>query len=149
MRTLLHRLVDLSLLLVGTVLFGGCLSAVFQTGHYGFVIPDVPYLYTATDFWVTVVIASLSALLLLVLLERMHWIRYSSVRRAALFGVVACVAMFIGAPAAVLFGNTWTNSEIIITYLLVQPEVMLLITLMLVLIRCLLMHRLFKPGLTP
>jgi hypothetical protein len=149
MRTLLHRLVDLSLLLVGTILFSGCLTAVFQTGHYGFVIPDVPYLYTATDFWVTVVIASLLALLLLVLLECMDWTRRSFVRRATVFGVVACAAMFIGAPPAVLFGNTWTNSEIIITYLLVQPEVMLLITVMLVLIRRLVMHRLFQPGLTP
>jgi hypothetical protein len=149
MNALLHRLVDLCLLLVGTVLFGGSLTAVFQTGHYGFVIPDIPYLYTATDFWVTVVIASLSALLLLVLLERMHWIRRSFVGRATVFAVAACAAMIIGAPAAVLFGNTWTNSEIIITYLLVQPEVMLLITVILVLIRCLVMHRLFKPGLMP
>ena len=144
MQAWLLRAADLVLLVSGAILFGGCFTAIMQTGHYGFSIPAAAYLYTTADFFMDAIVAGLCAWLLLALFERLPWIRQSLIRRALVFGVAAMLAMYLGPPPPILFGNTWTTMEVIITYLAVQPEILLALTAILVLVRCCLIQHFFN-----
>lgn len=140
----LLRAADFVLLVTGAILFGGSFTAVMQTGHYGFSIPAASYFHTTADFFRDAIVGGLCAWLLLALFERLPWIRQSLIRRALAFGLSAMFAMYLGPPPPILFGNTWTTTEVIITYLAVQPEILLALTAMLVLARCCVMQHVFK-----
>ena len=121
----LQRICDFSLLLASSVLFGALLTAKLQTGSYGFLIPDAPYVYERRDFVADAVVAALAGWLWLLLLERLA-LRYP--RRFAgyaCFFVALLLAMYWGPPSPLIFGNTWSAGEVARELFLAQMDIVL------------------------
>ncbi|MFY4259412.1 hypothetical protein [Achromobacter xylosoxidans] len=125
MSRLLLRVCDFLLLSAAAGLFGACLTAVLRTGSYGLQIPDAPYTYELADFVVDAMLAGLAATAALALAEWRWRGRISALRRAALVFVAALLAIYLGPPEPVVFGNTWARWEPTIELFLAQWDIAL------------------------
>ena len=128
MPTPLSRLLDLLILTASAAGFGACLTSVLRTGAYGWLIPVAPYMYEARDFYIDAVLAGMGGLLVLMALERFARMRASATLRAMAFFIAVGVALYLGPPAPVVFGNTWAPGEATRELFLAQMDMVLPIT---------------------
>lgn len=135
---------DAALLFAGTVLFAGCLGAKLVTGHYGFLIPTAAYTYSYGDFFFDAALSALLGWIVLVLSERIVWVRQSPRRRIAVFLFAAMVSLYCGPPSPLLFGNTWTPAEIAMTFFIAQMDIVLPVVVLLGVIRAVVLQRTLK-----
>lgn len=122
---LLSRLCDFLLLFAAAALFGACLTAKLQTGSYGLVIPDAPYLYERRDFLLDAAFAALVAGVALGVAERFTRLGRSAIGRAAAGFVAASLAVYLGPPDPIVFGNTWARWEPTFELFLAQWDIAL------------------------
>lgn len=137
MLRLLLRACDFLLLSAVAALFGACLTALLRTGSHGLEIPHAPYVYEPVDFWVDAMLAGLAATAALALSEWGWRRRLSAFPRAALAFAAALLAMYLGPPAPVVFGNTWASWEPTVELFLAQWKLTLPLALAVVAARAL------------
>lgn len=122
---MLPRSCDFLLLFAAAALFGACLTAKLQTGSYGLAIPDAPYLYERPDFFLDAAFAALAAWLALWAAERFTRLGRSAAARGAAGFVAALLAIYLGPPDPVVFGNTWARWEPTLELFLAQWDIAL------------------------
>lgn len=122
---LLSRLCDFLLLFAAAALFGACLTAKLQTGSYGLAMPDAPYLYERSDFFLDASFAGLVAWLALAVAERFTPLGRSAIGRAVAGMGAALLAIYLGPPAPIVFGNTWARWEPTFELFLAQWDIAL------------------------
>ncbi len=125
MSKLFLRLCDYLLLLAAAALFGACLTAKLQTGAYGLTIPDAPYIYERRDFFLDAAFAALAAWLALGVVERFTRLGRSTAGFAVTGFAAALLAIYLGPPDPVVFGNTWTRWEPTFELFLAQWDIAL------------------------
>jgi hypothetical protein len=136
MPKLLTRVFDFLLLSAAAAIFGACLTSVLTTGAYGWVIPDAPYMYESSDFFIDAALAGLAGLLVLALAERVPKVRVSVPWRAGMTLAAALVSLYLAPPSPQVFGNTWAPGEAARELFLAQMHMVLPIALAVVALRC-------------
>lgn len=131
----LPRVCDFCLLLAAAVLFGAVLTAKLQTGSYGLLIPDAPYIYERRDFFIDAFVAALVSWVLLLLLERLGRQRYPLFERHGCFAVALLLAMYWGPPSPIIFGNTWGPGEVTRELFLAQMDIVVPLGVMALILR--------------
>lgn len=134
----LQRTCDFCLLLSTSLLFGAVLTAKLQTGSYGILIPDAPYIYESRDFFTDAVIAALVSCLLLLLLERLTLARYPRFARYGSFVLALLLAMYWGPPSPLIFGNTWEPGEATRELFLAHMDIVVPLVIMALVLRTIL-----------
>lgn len=134
----LQRICDFCLLLSTSLLFGAVLTAKLQTGSYGILIPDAPYIYESRDFFTDALIAALAGCLLLLMLERLTLQRYPRFARYGGFILGLLLAMYWGPPSPLIFGNTWGSGEATRELFLAQMDIVVPLVIMALVLRTIL-----------
>ena len=132
---LLSRLCDFLLLFAAAALFGACLTAKLQTGSYGLAMPDAPYLYEQRDFLVDAAFAALAAWVALAVAERFTRLGRSAIGRGAAGFAAALLAIYLGPPDPIVFGNTWARWEPTFELFLAQWDIALPLAVAVVAVR--------------